>query len=61
MSVFARVVFPFNETFSSERARSRVTVPNPLFDEIDHLAFQAHTVKRVDLLDAGGAGYVDLG
>ena len=32
-----------------------------LFDEIDHLAFQVNTVKRVDLLDAGGAGYVDLG
>ena len=33
----------------------------PLFDEIDHLVFQANAVKRVDFLDAGGTGYVDLG
>jgi hypothetical protein len=32
-----------------------------LFDKINHLAFQADIVERVDLLNAGGAGDVDLG
>ena len=32
-----------------------------LFDEIDHLAFQAHAVERVDLLNARRAGHVDFG
>ena len=32
-----------------------------LFDEVDHLAFQAHAVERIDFLNAGGAGHVDFG
>ena len=43
----ARVRFSFNESFFMLASTVTSTVPNPLFDEIDHLAFQAHAVKRV--------------
>jgi hypothetical protein len=35
--------------------------PDLLFDEVDHVAFQSNAVKRVDLLNAGGAGHVNFG
>src|SRR4030095_4736252 len=32
-----------------------------LFDKVDHLAFQAHAVERVDFLNSRWAGHVDFG
>ena len=32
-----------------------------LFDEVDHLTFQAHAVERVDFLNSRWAGHIDFG
>ena len=35
--------------------------PDLLLDKVDHVAFQPNAVKRVYLLNAGGAGHVNFG